>query len=83
MADRQPACEPGHGTTADRAALRPQDGHVPHGHQGHNFPGTFWPHVTGGVVTQASVSLLLAPARWLWSQGKLGRCCPREIGGNA
>ena len=81
VADWQPACDPGHGAMADRAKPKHQGGCVPHGHQGHTFPGTLWPHVTGAGVTQASIKLLLAPARWLQSQGKVDRSCPRGWGG--
>ena len=80
VADWQPACEPGHGAMADRATPKQQGGRVPHGHEDHTFSGTFWPHVTGAGVNQASVKLLLAPARWLWSQGKVNRSCPRGMG---
>lgn len=77
VADRQPACGRGHSTTADRAAPEQQDGQAPDGHQDHTFPGTFWPHVAGPGVTQASIKLLLTSARWLRSRGKLGGSCPR------
>ena len=52
VADWQTACEPGHGTTEDQATLKQQGGCVPHGQQGHTFPGTFLSHVTWAGVTQ-------------------------------